>query len=857
MHALRHRIVALCLLSLVGAATPTTAAPLKASVPSAQSLHVEPSAVKLLGPQAEQALLVTFIDPPGQERDATRRARYMSNNLAVARVTPEGLVRIVGNGSTEIRVAVGGREAQVPVVAREATQHRRLNFTNDILPVLSQAGCNQGTCHGKASGQHGFRLSIFAFDPQADYNAIVKDARGRRVCGSDPDRSLFLRKPAAQMPHGGGRRFAVGSPEYRLLHRWIAEGMPFRGDRDPALERVVISPAERVLGMKQEQQLLATAVFSDGSRRDVTRAAAFSSNEDEIAAVDPSGLIRTADVAGEAAVMVRYMGQIAVSRITVPRSGGQAFGRSGVQDLPDEGRAGVTSSSASATRTPDRPNAGIPERLNARTPERLSFIDELVLRKLARLRITPSPRCTDAEFVRRAFLDVIGTLPTPAETRAFLGDTDPRRRATLVDTLLERPEYADYWGMRWSDILLVNRDPLFPKGAYAFDRWVRDSFRRNRPYNELAFELLTAQGATYRDGAANFFRAAPSPRDAAIAVSQLFLGVRLECAQCHHHPSERWSQDDFYRLAAYFARMQERGASEYEAVISLGKSGEVKNPRTGQVMAPRPLLGPAPAAAEDDSRISLAAWVTAPENPFFAREAVNRVWAALLGRGLFEPIDDQRVTNPASNEPLLDALAQAFVRSGYDFKQLIRTILASETYQRSARSNPTNVNDTRNYSRAYPRRLPAEVLMDAVDQVTGVPELFNGLPPGLRATQLWDNKLDNYFLNVFGRPGRISVCSCERSSEGSLTQVLHLMNSPGVQGKLAADEGRVAQLAASPRSAEQIVGELYLATYSREPTSRERRAALAAFSRSGATRRSATEDLLWALINSPEFVFNR
>jgi hypothetical protein len=723
---------------------------------------------------------------------------------------------------------------------------RRLNFTNDILPVLSKAGCSQGACHGKASGQRGFRLSVFAFDPEADYDAIVKDARGRRVRGSDPDHSLLLRKATATMPHGGGQRFAVGSPEHRLLRRWIAEGMPFRGDRDPVLERVEISPLERVLDMKQEQQLRATAVFSDGSRRDVTRAAAYSSNEPEIAAVDGGGLIRTADVAGEAAVMVRYMGQIAVSRVTVPGSGVQAFRRSGVQDRADESRARARVGARAGT-----------EDLAARTPERVDFIDDLVQRKLARLGIVSSPRCTDAEFVRRAFMDVIGTLPTPAETRSFLADSDPRKRAKLVDALLDRPEYADYWGMRWADILLVNRDPLFPKGAWAFDRWVRDSFRRRRPYNEIAFDLLTAQGATYRDGPANFFRAAPSPTDAAIAVSQLFLGVRLECARCHHHPSERWSQDDFYSLAAYFGRVHERGASEYEAVVSLGKGGEVKHPRTGQVMAPRPLLGPATAATEEDPRIQLAEWVTSPQNPFFAREAVNRVWAMLLGRGLFEPIDDQRITNPASNEPLLDALAQEFVRSGYDFKQLIRTILTSETYQRSARANPTNARDTRNYSRAYPRRLPAEVLMDAVGHVTGVSEQFNGLPPGLKATQLWDSKLDNYFLSVFGRPGRISVCSCERSAEGSLTQVLHLMNSPGVQSKLSADDGRAAQLAASPLTEEQIVSELYLATYCREPTSRERRAALAAFRRSGATRRSATEDLLWALINSPEFVFTR
>jgi hypothetical protein len=840
MHLLIRRLPILApLLALAVAASGAAAGLASASASPPHSLRVEPASVTLRGSAAEQALLVTAVDEQALEHDVTRTARYVSSNPSVARVTREGLIRIAGNGDAEIRVVAAGQAAKVRVVVREATIPQRLNFTNQILPVLSKAGCNQGICHGKAGGQHGFKLSVFAFDPQADYNAIVKEAQGRRVRSSDPERSLLLLKPTAAMPHGGGQRFAVGSPEYRLLLRWIREGMPFASRGDPVLQRVEVSPSERLLGANQEQQLLVTAVYSDGSHRDVTRAAALSSNEDQIAAVDADGRIRTTDVAGEAAVMVRYMGQIAVSRITVPRSSVQAFRHSGIQGTDKSG-----------------PVFADPERPNARTPERLNFIDELVLRKLARLRIQPSPRCTDAEFVRRAFLDVIGTLPTQQETRAFLANRDPGKRAKLVDVLLQRPEYADYWGMRWADLLQVNRDPLFPKGAYAYDRWVRDNFRRNRPYNEFAYELLTAQGHTYRDGPANFFRAVSSPVSAAISVSQLFLGVRLECAQCHHHPYERWSQDDFYHLAAYFARMQSKGSTEYEEVVYAGKSGEVKHPRTGQVMAPRPLLGPAPATADGDPRISLARWVTSPQNPFFAREAVNRVWATLMGRGLFEPVDDQRITNPASNEPLLDTLAQEFVSHQYDFKHLIRVIMASETYQRSTRTNPTNAKDTRNYSRAYPRRLPAEVLMDAIGQVTDVPELFNGLPPGLRATQLWDSKLDNYFLSVFGRPDRISVCACERSPEGSLTQILHLMNSPGVQNKLAASDGRAAQLATSSLSENEIVTELYLAAFSRPATMPERRAALAAYRRPGATRRTATEDILWALVNSPEFVFN-
>jgi Protein of unknown function (DUF1553)/Protein of unknown function (DUF1549) len=837
------------------ASRPSRPTPTREASATTRALTVVPVTVALTGAEAEQGLQVTVVDTQGVEHDATGAARYVSSNPKVVRVGADGRLCIAGDGTAEVRVEAGGRSARVRVTARDAATPRRLNFTNEILPVLSKAGCNQGSCHGKATGQGGFKLSVLAFDPAFDYNAIVKEARGRRVQRSNPDRSLILLKPTAGLPHGGGQRFTTGSPEYRLLRRWIAEGMPFGDARDPVLSGIEVSPAGRVLLPRQEQPLLVTAVYSDGTRRDVTGEAAYSSNEDQIAAVDASGRIQTEDVAGEAAIMVRYMGQVTVSRVTVPL-------------------------------------ARVPApQIYARLP-RANFVDEHVIGKLQELRILPAGRCSDTEFVRRAFLDIIGTLPTVEEARDFLLDRDLGKRAKLVDALLERPEYADYWGMRWADVMLVNRDPLFPKGGYNYDRWVREQFRRNRPYNEFAYDVLTAQGYTYRDGAPNFFRSVPTPTDATIAVSQLFLGVRLECAQCHHHPFERWSQDDFYHLAAYFARLRRKGSTEYESIVYVGTSGEVKNPRTGEVMTARPLpvatealgvgrqalglttdhrppttdppgnppaRGPTPNAQGPqaaDPRIELAEWVTSPENPFFARVAVNRIWEALMGRGLFEPVDDQRTTNPASNEPLLAALAQEFVAHHYDFKHLIRVIMASETYQRSGRINATNARDTRNYSRAYVKRMPAEVLMDAVNQLTGSYEPFQGLPPGLRATQLWDSKLNNYFLSVFGRPDRGSVCTCGRSSEGSVTQVLHLMNSPGIQTKLAAEDGRAAQLAASTGTEEQIIRELYMGAYSRPPTFRERRAALAAYARPGTTRRAATEDILWALINSPEFVFN-
>jgi len=803
-------------------------------------------------------MLVTAVAVSGPPQDLTAAATFVSSNPKVVQVGSDGVARIVGNGSALVQVKAGGRIAKVPVRAINAMVERPLNFANDIVPVLSRTGCYMAACHAKQGGKNGFQLSVLAFDPQTDYAALVHQGHGRRVNRQEPERSLLLAKATLQAPHGGGQRFKVDSPEYRLLARWIAEGAPFRAESDPVLTRVDVEPAERVMEPKRRQKLMVTAHFSNGSRRDVTALAQYASNESGIAEVGEDGVVHTSEFTGEAALMVRYMGQVAVSRITVP--------------LPN----------------------GIKPDAYSSLP-RQNYLDDLVYRKLSQLNLLPSGLCDDATFLRRASLDLIGTLPTAEETKAFLaeceteqGATETRRgekgkgdalapdhpsafiphpsarpalasRARLVDRLLSRPEYADYWGMRWSNLLLVNPDLLLPRGAFVFDWWLRESFRANKPYDQFVREILTASGETYREGPPNFYRALATPPEAGKAVSQLFLGVRLDCAQCHHHPFERWGQDDFYSLAAYFARVKSKSSypEGYHSIVYPGSDGEVKHPKTDQVMPPRPPGGTAPEIpAGEDRREALAKWLTAPENPYFAREIVSRTWALLMGRGIVEPVDDFRVTNPATNEPLLDALAKDFVAHGYDLKYLLRTIAASAAYQRSSVTTPNNARDTHNYSHFYTRRLPAEVLLDSIGQVTGVPQTFRGHPEGTRAIRMWDSRLEVEFLEVFGRPVRQTVCECERTSEGSVTQMLHLMNSGFVQERLSAKEGVVTALEKSDLKPEEIVTRLYLSYYSRNPTEEELKAAQAAFTREKVTRRAAIEDLMWAMLNSAEFLLN-
>ncbi len=787
-------------------------------------LTLSPAEVVLEGRDARQRLTVTATDA-SRPSDATADARFRSEDASVAVVSPDGIVTPAGDGVTAVVAEAGGRQVRATVRVREAARRRPVDFERDVEPVLTRLGCNAGACHGKARGQNGFALSLLGFDRDFDYAAIVHEARGRRLFPEAPEFSLLLRKPSGQLPHGGGKRLNVGDPAYDTLLRWVSEGAVRRVPGTPSLERITVEPAERVLAAGARQQLLVTAVYSDGSSRDVTHLTTFQSNESVIAAVTDGGLIKAGPLPGEAGVMARFMEKFAVCQVAIPLAG------------------------------------AVPPELYAKLPRR-NFIDGHVWDKLQRLGITPSEPAGDAAFLRRAYLDVIGRLPTPDEARAFLADQSPDRRAALVDRLLEQPEYADFWANKWADLLRPNPYRVGTKAVLNLDAWLRESFRQNKPYDQFVRELITARGSTFRNGAAVVFRDRREPDEIAPLVSQLFLGVRLECAKCHHHPFEVWGQDDFYSLAAYFARVGRKGTglsppiSGGEEIVFTAPSGQVKHPLTGQVLPPRPLFGKAPADDPDaDPRQALADWVTSSENPYFAKVIVNRVWADLMGRGLVDPIDDLRATNPPTNGPLLDALADDFRKQGCDLKKLLRRIMTSHVYGLSSKPTERNVGDTRNFSRHYRQRLRAEVLLDAVGDITGVPESFSAAPPGTRAMELWTVRTQSAFLDSFGRPDPNRDPPCERTGETTVVQALHLMNSPELHRKVTSDAGRAAALAAGKKTPAEIVDELYLLVYSRPPSEDERAYGVKLFEEPGAKRREVTEDLLWALLNTPEFIF--
>lgn len=726
-------------------------------------------------------------------------------------------------GLSLLSLARPAQAGEVPAGA--GNQPAAVTFERDVLPILARMGCNAGACHGKARGQNGFQLSLLGFDPDFDYAALVQEGRGRRISPAAPDHSLLLLKASGQMPHGGGKRLEKGSPLFEVLRRWIAAGTPRTPADAPTLERITVVPAERILATQAEQQLAVTAHYSDGTRWDVTHLTTFQSNESAIASVAPEGRIKAGTLPGEAAIMARFMEKFAVCNVLIPLTG------------------------------------QVPADVYTRLP-RANFIDGHVWSKLQQLGITPSEPAGDATFLRRATLDAIGRVPTPEEARDFLADRDPDRRARLVDRLLDRPEYADFWANKWADLLRPNPYRVGIKAVWNLDAYLRDSFRRNKPYDQFVREIVTAQGSTFRNGPVVVFRDRRDPTEITTLVSQLFLGIRLDCARCHHHPFEVWSQDDFFSLSAYFARMGRRGQgvsppiSGGEEVFFATNRGEVKHPVTGQVLPPRPLFGKtAPVDDEHDPRLALADWIVAPENPYFARVIVNRVWADLMGRGLVEPVDDLRATNPPSNAPLLAALADDFRRNGHDLKKLIRTIMTSSAYALSSRPTERNLADVRNHSRYYRQRLRAEVLLDAVSDITGVPETFAAMPPGSRAMQLWTVRSQSVFLDSFGRPDPNQDPPCERTSDTTVVQALHLMNSPNLHRKVTSDAGRAAALASSTKSPREIVDELYLLVYSRLPDDEERQICLQVFEEKGATRRRAVEDLMWALINTPEFVF--
>ncbi|MBT6153150.1 MAG: DUF1553 domain-containing protein [Planctomycetaceae bacterium] len=707
-----------------------------------------------------------------------------------------------------------------------------VQFLNDVVPLLTRLHCNSGGCHGKATGQNGFRLSLLGFEPDFDYAALVSEARGRRLFPADPDQSLLLTKATGVVPHGGGRRLNIDSDDYRVLREWIAAGAPAPRPDDPHLVRLELKPKRGQLQPKSQQQLRVTAHFSDGTNRDVTQQSVYLSNVPEIADVDRGGLITTQPRVGLFAVMVRFGDQLGAYYGAVPRA---------------EASLGNTVGNAAA----------------------LSNIDRHLLAGWNRLGIEPSPPADDAAFIRRASLDICATLPTADEVTAYLNDTRANKRKRLIDRLLDRPEYATYFALKWADIL-QNRGRGYSTrkqrpGTTLFSAWIRDSIAANKPYDQFAAEILTATGSQQQNPPAIWYRSVRTQQDYVESVAQAFLGVRIQCAQCHHHPAEFWSQADYYGLAAVFSRVGRKGGFTDAEVptnetIYLKQEGEVRHPRTGKVLQPRPLGGPDfDLSPYDDPRQAFARWMTAPDNRFFARTMANRLWGHFMGRGIIHPIDDARSTNPPSNPELLDELAREFVKSRYDIKHLIRLITTSSAYGLSSVPNETNKDDLQNFARFYPRRLSAEVLLDGISQVLEVPTQFSGgpgvFPPGTRAIGLPDENVPMNFLDVFGRPARTSACECERSDAPALAQALELVNSTEIQKKLTAKDGTVARLAASKKAPAEIVREIFLSTLARPPSPEEKATAVE-FVNSESDRSEAYRSLLWSLLATNEFLLN-
>ncbi len=714
-----------------------------------------------------------------------------------------------------------------------AGEPSRVSFVNDVMPVLTKAGCNAGVCHAKAGGgQNGFQLSLLGFEPAEDFESIVKEGRGRRVFLSAPDQSLVLTKASGRTPHGGGVRLKEGSSGYDVLRKWIDEGAHFQTEGAPELKALKVEPSSGLINIGGQQQLTAFAFYSDGSRRDVTELALFESNSESMASVTEHGLVSVSDIPGRVAVMVRYQGQVSVFTAAVPQG-----------------------------------------TLLTEMPEPNNFVDKHVFENLRQIGIPPSGVCDDSTFIRRVTLDIIGRLPNEKESLEFLASQEKNKREILIDRLLRNPGYADYFASKWTPLLKNRRDEASDITAnFAFHAWMRDSLLSNVPYDQIVRELLAATGTVVGNPPVAWYKRVKDPKEQLEDIAQLFLGVRMQCAQCHHHPFERWSQDDYYSFAAFFSQIGRKPTGTRGEDMIFHKRGRASatNVKSGEILTPAALgdaVGEIP--PDEDPRLQLANWMSAKSNPFFAKALVNRYWKHFFKRGLIEPEDDIRDTNPPTNPELLAALEQHFIESGFDLKELVRAITRSKTYQLSSKPNPMNLKDRQNYSRFYPRRLQAEVLLDAIDDLTGAQTRFANLPAGTRAIALPDNSYNRAsgFLKVFGRPESQSVCECERVKSSSLAQSLHLINSNEIKLKLSGGNSRAAQLGKDGKTDQEKVEQLYRIAFARKPDSKELKIALdyvngSITDVSGQSvnllkqKRENYQDLIWALMNTKEFLFN-
>jgi hypothetical protein len=819
----------------------TAPPPSALSLAPLKAVQLEPAQATLDGSYAFQTLAAVGVAADGSQRDLSENAVFTSSNSGVIRIGKDNIAYPVADGTAEISVTVAGQTAKAKFVVKNARTNADLSFENAITPILVKNGCVGSACHGTQEGRGGLKLSFFGYEPTKDYEAIVKGSHGRRIDAKNPMQSLFLLKPTAQVGHGGGKRFAPDSPEARVFAAWLKAGAPFNArsataqlqnggaklaglnpdpKAGPRLETLEVIPGARIIREPNSRhQLIVMARYNDGGERDVTPFARFSSDDDGIAVVNSTGKL-TALRRGEANIMIRFAGKVGLSSLVVqPRA-----------------------ASADYPKVPAN-----------------NFIDEAVFSKLKTLNITPSDLCDDATFIRRVYFDIAGTPPTPNAVKDFIEDTSADKRAKLIDELLDRPEYRDYQTILWADLLRDTSTLLKDEGVRAYTHFIRESFADNKPFNQFVRELLTGTGSTYHNetATANYYRVTSDPSELTTSTSQIFLGVRLECCRCHNHPFDRWSQDDYYGMAAFFSKVHVGGGEQKdEESIYVDNNGEVRQLRTGQVMAPKLLTSDQPIGdVNGDLRTRLADWITSKDNPFFAKATVNRIWKQMFGRGIVHPADDFRATNPPINAPLLDALAKDFVDNGYDLKRLFRVIANSRVYQLSAKPNSTNADDQKNFSHYYIKRLPPEPLLDAISIATGIDEQFNGVAPGTKAINLADNNVGSNFLDVFGRSRRLQVA--ERSQETSMSQALTLMNGPSINSKITNPQGRIAQLIArlGDRKESDIIREMYLATFARYPTDAELKQALAYVAKTP-TPKEGYEDLMWVMLNTREFLFN-
>jgi Protein of unknown function (DUF1549)/Protein of unknown function (DUF1553)/Bacterial Ig-like domain (group 2) len=804
-----------------------------------KKLEIYPNAIALKSKATEQRIIVegTFAD--GHQEDLTDKVKITSSDPRIARYK-EGIVLPASNGKSVLRATLDGVQASAGIEVTQYAAPLAWSFRNDVIPVMTKVGCNSGPCHGAAAGKNGFKLTLRGFDPETDYYTLTHQSLARRTNRMEPAKSLILLKPTLTIPHGGGHRFDVGSPEYKIMSGWIADGMPPPTDKDPRVTTIEVYPEEASLRPGAQQQLTVLAKFSDGHVQDVTRWVKYESNNDGVASVDQLGHV-TVHGYGEVPITAWYQSHVKFASMRIP--------------YPHDVAPSVYRSAA-----------------------RHNYIDDYVLDHLKALHIPPSPQANDSEFIRRAYLDEAGILPTAREVEAFLKDTSPNKRNQLIEKLIKTPEFVDYWAYKWSDLLLVSSDHLSTEGMWSYYHWIRDGVRTDKPWNQFVREILTATGNARTNGAVNYWVIHRSPTDIAESTAVSFLGINITCAHCHNHPLAKWTQKDYYGMANLFARVRMKtgensgsrpGIGVYFRDVTVYSSpvGQYyMDDRFSRPLPPKPLdAQPITMHYPGDPRVYFADWLTSPQNPYFARSLVNRVWRSLMGRGIIEPPDDLRATNPPTNAKLLDALTQDFIRHHFDVDYLIRTIMESATYQTSSKPLPDNASDGMYYSHFLIRRLPAEVLLDAYSKVLQVPEKFDGYPVGTRALQLPDTSIKSYFLTTFGRPLREQPRSSERSAVPTITQALHIINGDTLNNKLRDPTGAIAMFVKLGVSDEDIIRYLYLSSFCRFPTKEESHALLEGLrtaERSQSvqpgddSRQDALRDMAWAVLTSQEFMFD-